>query len=367
MSIESVKSAPQATSAEPTGSAEPTNSTEPTGSAGPVLQVRNLRAYIGTPRGVVRAVDDVSLDLDHGQALGVVGESGSGKSVMARAIMGLMPGRSACSGEVLFQGRDLLSLPRRQRAEIWGKQIAMVFQDPGRSLNPVVRVERQLTEGMRRHLGVSRTEAHTRALDLLREVGVPDPERRLRNYPHELSGGMRQRVMIATALACEPTLLIADEPTTALDVTVQRQILDLLRRVQRSHGMSMILISHDLAIVAGRTDRTAVMYAGRLAEAGSTGEVFGAPRHRYTHALLEATPTLTHERHSPMRLITGSLPDPTDPPAGCRFAPRCAHADAACSEPGPTMASVGADHQVACLRPAQTGTENLTGGELVGR
>ncbi|MCK9902913.1 dipeptide/oligopeptide/nickel ABC transporter ATP-binding protein [Parafrankia colletiae] len=333
----------------------------------PVLQVRNLRAYIGTPRGVVRAVDDVSLDLDRGHALGVVGESGSGKSVMARAIMGLMPGRSGCSGQVLFEGRDLLTLPRKQRAEIWGKHIAMVFQDPGRSLNPVVRVERQLTEGMRKHLGVSRTEAHGRALDLLQEVGVPDPEKRLRNYPHELSGGMRQRVMIATALACRPTLLIADEPTTALDVTVQRQILDLLRRVQRSHGMSMILISHDLAIVAGRTDRTAVMYAGKLAESGATREVFDAPRHRYTHALLEATPTIDHERHAPMRLITGSLPDPTAPPPGCRFAARCSHADAACSDPGPQMVSIGTDHEVACLSPVQTSTEQITGGELVGR
>nr|WP_242424984.1 ABC transporter ATP-binding protein [Frankia sp. EI5c] len=345
----------------------PTASGEPTANGAPVLQVRNLCAYIGTPRGVVRAVDDVSLDLAGGQALGVVGESGSGKSVMARAIMGLMPARSGCSGEVLFQGRDLLTLPRRQRAEIWGKHIAMVFQDPGRSLNPVVRVERQLTEGMRRHLGVGRTEARGRALDLLREVGVPDPERRLRNYPHELSGGMRQRVMIAGALACEPTLLIADEPTTALDVTVQRQILDLLRRVQRSHGMSMILISHDLAVVAGRTDRTAVMYAGRLAEAGATREVFDAPRHRYTHALLAATPTIDHERHAPMRLISGSLPDPTAPPPGCRFGARCAHAEADCADPGPRMVSVGTDHHVACLYPVPAGADHVTGGELVGR
>ena len=335
--------------------------------AEPVLQVRNLRAYIGTLRGVVRAVDDVSLDLDRAQALGVVGESGSGKSVMARAVMGLMPARSGCSGQVVFQGRDLLSLSRKERAEVWGKQIAMVFQDPGRSLNPVVRVERQLTEGMRKHLGVSRTEARGRALDLLKEVGVPDPERRLRNYPHELSGGMRQRVMIATALGCEPTLLIADEPTTALDVTVQRQILDLLRRVQRNHGMSMMLISHDLAVVAGRTDRVAVMYAGRLAEIGSTREVFDAPRHRYTHALLDATPTIDHERHAPMRLIPGSLPDPTNLPAGCRFEARCAHADATCVDPGPSMASVGSDHDVACVHPAQADAPLLSEGDLVGR
>ncbi|GAA2431283.1 ABC transporter ATP-binding protein [Actinomadura vinacea] len=327
-------------------------------SAEPVLRVRNLHAYIGTPRGVVRAVQDVSLDVDRAQALGVVGESGSGKSMMARAIMGRLPARAECSGEVLFKGRDLLSMPRKQRAEIWGKQVAMVFQDPGRSLNPVVRVERQLTEGMRRLLGVGRSEARGRAVGLLREVGVPDPERRLRNYPHELSGGMRQRVMIAIALACEPELLIADEPTTALDVTIQRQILDLLRRVQRDRGMSLVLISHDLAVVAGRTDRVAVMYAGRLAEAGSTRLVFDTPRHRYTHALLEATPTLEHERNTPLRLIPGSLPDPVNPPEGCRFTARCAHADDECRDPGPSMAAVAADHHVACVRPV-TGPEGV--------
>jgi peptide/nickel transport system ATP-binding protein len=333
-----------------------------------MLQVRNLHAYIGTARGVVRAVQDVSLHVDHGQALGVVGESGSGKSMMAKAIMGRLPARAECSGEVYFKGRDLLSMPRKQRSEIWGKQVAMVFQDPSRSLNPVVRVERQLTEGMRKLLGVGRSEARGRAVDLLREVGVPDPERRLRNYPHELSGGMRQRVMIAIALACEPDLLIADEPTTALDVTIQRQILDLLRRVQRDRGMSLLLISHDLAVVAGQTDRVAVMYAGRLAEVGATRRVFETPRHRYTHALLEATPTLEHERNAPLRLIPGSLPDPTAPSEGCRFTARCAHVDDSCLNPGPTMEPVAPDHHVACISPvsahAAAGPE---GADLSGR
>lgn len=333
----------------------------------PILEVRNLRAYIGTPRGTVRAVDDVSLDLDSGQALGIVGESGSGKSVMARAIMGLMPPRSGRSGEVTFQGRDLLALTKKEKLEVWGKQIAMVFQDPGRSLNPVVRVERQLTEGMKRHLGVSKSEAQTRALKLLDEVGVPDPERRLRNYPHEMSGGMRQRVMIAIALACEPDLLIADEPTTALDVTIQRQILDLLRRVQRDRGMSMMLISHDLAVVAGRTDRVSVMYAGRLAEVGSTREVFDNPMHRYTHALLGATPTIDHERHAPLRVIDGSLPDPTSPPDGCRFAPRCAHAADECHTAPIPLDSVGIDHHVACLNPVAVPVGAVSGGESHGR
>ncbi|TCN50060.1 peptide/nickel transport system ATP-binding protein [Rhodococcus sp. SMB37] len=333
----------------------------------PLLEVRNLRAYIGTPRGTVRAVDDVSLTLDSGQALGIVGESGSGKSVMARAIMGLMPPRSGRSGEVTFQGRDLLSLSKKEKLEIWGNQIAMVFQDPGRSLNPVVRVERQLTEGMRRHLGVSKSEAHDRALKLLDEVGVPDPERRLRNYPHEMSGGMRQRVMLAIALACEPDLLIADEPTTALDVTVQRQILDLLRRVQRDRNMAMMLISHDLAVVAGRTDRVAVMYSGRLAEVGSTREVFDAPMHRYTHALLGATPSIDHERHSPLRLIQGSLPDPISPPEGCRFAPRCSHAEDACTSAPIELESFGVDHDVACVNPVKVPVGSVSGGESHGR
>ncbi|WP_024796548.1 ABC transporter ATP-binding protein [Tomitella biformata] len=333
----------------------------------PLLHVRNLHAYIGSDRGVVRAVDDVSFKLASSAALGVVGESGSGKSVMARAIMGLMPAHSAQTGEVYFQGRDLLALKQKEREAIWGKQIAMVFQDPGRSLNPVVRVERQLTEGMRRHLGVSSSEARARALSLLEEVGVPDPERRLRNYPHELSGGMRQRVMLAIALACEPDLLIADEPTTALDVTIQRQILDLLRDVQRKRGMALMLISHDLAVVAGRTDRVAVMYSGKLAEIGATRAVFDAPRHRYTHALLGATPTLDHERHTPLNLIAGSLPTPTDPPPGCRFAPRCGFVEAACTDPGPVMELVGPDHAVACINSVPVGADDVVGGELVGR
>ncbi|MEV0904352.1 ABC transporter ATP-binding protein [Streptomyces hokutonensis] len=317
----------------------------------PILEVRGLRVHIGTPRGVVRAVDDVSLTIGHGQALGVVGESGSGKSVTAKAVMGMLPRGAGCSGEILFRGRDLLTLSPGERRKIWGAQVAMVLQDPGRSLNPVVRVERQLTEAMRQHLGVGRTEARVRAVELLAEVGVPDPERRLRNYPHELSGGMRQRVMIAIALACEPDLVIADEPTTALDVTVQRQVLDLLDRIRRDRGTALMLISHDLAVVAGRTDRTAVMYAGRLAEVGSTRAVFTAPRHRYTHALLEAVPTIDHERHTPLRLIPGALPDPVAPPTGCRFGPRCTAARTECGAPGPVMTSVGRDHRVACCAP----------------
>ncbi|MEU4435228.1 ABC transporter ATP-binding protein [Nocardia rhamnosiphila] len=338
-------------------------------SAQPNLQVRNLHTYISTGRGVVRAVDDVSFDVERAQALGVVGESGSGKSVMARAIMGLLPPRAGCSGEVVFRGRNILALSKNEKLDVWGKQIAMVFQDPGRSLNPVVRIERQLTEGMRKHLGTGRSEARARALELLQEVGVPDPERRLRNYPHEMSGGMRQRVMIAIALACEPDLLIADEPTTALDVTIQRQILDLLRRVQRDRGMSLMLISHDLSVVAGRTDRVSVMYAGRLAEYGATRQVFTAPRHRYTRALMAATPTIDRQRYTPLRLIEGGLPDPAAPPPGCRFAPRCGHVTEGCREaPGPALAEIAPDHSVACAHPAlePVTVHSESGGDIHG-
>ena len=344
-------------------------------SSEPVLQVRNLRAFIGTRFGVVRAVEDVSIEIDRAQALGVVGESGSGKSVMARAIMGLMPPRSGCSGEVVFQGRDILALSKKEQEAIWGKQIAMVFQDPGRSLNPVVRVERQLTEGMRRHFGVSRSEAASRALDLLREVGVPDPERRLRNYPHELSGGMRQRVMIAIALACEPDLLIADEPTTALDVTIQRQILDLLRTVQRDRGISMMLISHDLAVVAGRTDRVAVMYAGRLAEIG----VDPAGVRRATaplHPRAARRDPAARSRAARAAAADPGLAAGSDRPAGgLPVRARCAVVDDDCHDPGPPMTPVDSGsvdqgsarttRSPACTRCPHRAL--LTGGDLVGR
>ncbi|MCD4524229.1 ABC transporter ATP-binding protein [Nocardioides sp. cx-173] len=333
----------------------------------PLLEVRNLHAYFGSQRGPVHAVDGVSFDVHQAQALGIVGESGSGKSVMSRAVMGLLPSYASLTGEVLFRGTNLLGLSRKGKEALWGNSIAMVFQDPSRSLNPVVKVSRQLTEGMRKHLGVSRSEASSRALDLLKEVGVPDPERRIHNYPHELSGGMRQRVMIAIALACEPELLIADEPTTALDVTIQRQILDLLRRIQRERHMALMLVSHDLAVVAGRTDRVAVMYSGKIAEVGSTRAIFDSPQHRYTRALLGATPTVDHERHTPLRLIQGSLPNPVAPPPGCRFAARCDHALPECpSDPMPALLSVGTDHWVACHNPAVVQTAP-DGGVLLGR
>ncbi len=330
----------------------------------PLLEISRLHTHIGTPAGTVHAVDDVSLTLGKGEALGLVGESGSGKSMLARSILGLLPRTAARSGAVRFDGRDLLRLGDAELRRIWGDRIGVIFQDPGRSLNPVVKVERQITEGMRRHLGVSRSEARTRAVRLLEEVGVPDPVRRLHNYPGQMSGGMRQRVMIATALSCEPDLLIADEPTTALDVTIQRQILDMLGRIRRDHGMAMILISHDLGVISGRTDRVGVMYAGRLVEVGATREVFARPRHRYTAALLAATPSITLPRHSRLTVIAGGLPDSRRPPAGCRFAARCAHRQEACEDPGPQMVNVpGHDHEYRCLYPA--GGDTSQGAGLV--
>ncbi|WP_236794444.1 ABC transporter ATP-binding protein [Amycolatopsis sp. GM8] len=336
----------------------------------PLLEVDHLHTFIPTPSGVVRAVDDVSVKLYPGEALSVVGESGSGKSVLVRSIMGLLPPKAVRSGVISFDGQDLLGGDRARLEELWGRRLAIVFQDPSRSLNPVVRVERQLTEGMRRHLGISRSEARGRALRLLQEVGVPDPERRLSNYPGQMSGGMRQRVMIAVALSCEPDLLIADEPTTALDVTIQRQILDLLDELRRARGMSLMLISHDLGVVSGRTDRVAVMYAGRVVEAGPTGAVFGAPRHRYTEALLGATPSLTLGRHSRLEVIRGGLPSAFDPPPGCRFAARCDHATAECDSPEQVWTTLaGTEHGHSCRHPSSRETTPVTprGVSTVGR
>ncbi|SEP07428.1 ABC transporter ATP-binding protein [Trujillonella endophytica] len=327
--------------------------------APPLLQIEDLHTWIATDAGPVRAVDGVSLEVAAGEAVGLVGESGSGKSMLARTVMGLLPDRASTSGSVLFAGVDMLTVSEKARQALLGPKVAMVFQDAGRALNPVVRIGRQITEGMVRHLGISRSEAQERAVGLLTEVGVPDPRRRLSNYPFQLSGGMRQRIMIAIALACEPDLLIADEPTTALDVTVQRQILDLLDRVRTSRGMGLVLISHDLGLVAGRTDRVAVMYSGRMVEEGPTDAVFDTPRHRYTEALLASTPSLDTPRARRMRVIEGSLPDPRRPPPGCRFAPRCTARTEACDESGVDVLRDGVlGHRHACVHP--TGTPGAT-------
>src|SRR5215467_369930 len=324
--------------------------------AGPLLEVEELRTQFLTGRGAVRAVDGVSFSLDRGRTLGVVGESGSGKTVLARSIMGLLPTTNVVrSGSVRYDGHRLTGLAPAELREFWGAEIGMVFQDPMTSLNPVVRIGRQITETMRFHLGIPDNEARARAVELLRSVGIPDPERRLREYPHQLSGGMRQRVTIAIALACGPRLLLADEPTTALDVTVQAQILSLLGRQQRERFMAMILVTHDLGVVAGRTDEIAVMYAGRIVEKAPTPVLFSDMKMRYTQALFRSIPRVTDRGHKRLQAIGGRPPDLAAPARGCSFAPRCPYAQQRCRDETPPLTEVGSGHAYACWYPVEAG------------
>jgi peptide/nickel transport system ATP-binding protein len=319
----------------------------------PLLDVRQLTTRLDTPRGQIRAVDGVSLSVRRGRALGIVGESGSGKTVLVRSIMGLLPTRGSLrSGSVRFEGREIGGLPPEQMRGTWGKEMAMVFQDPMTSLNPLMRVGDQVGEPLRLHLGMSRKEARAVAARLLGEVRIPDPDRRLRQYPHQLSGGMRQRVMIAIALACGPTLLLADEPTTALDVTVQAQILALLGHERRERNMSLVLVTHDLGVVAAHTDEIAVMYAGRIVERAPTARLFEDVRMPYTEALLRSIPRLDSPRHERLRVIPGRPPDLIDPPTGCRFAPRCSYTQDRCRlEEPPLVADDDPEHLFACWYP----------------
>ena len=285
----------------------------------PLLEVDELRTTFDTARGTVVAVDGVSLRVDEGQTLGIVGESGSGKTVLARSILQLVSARNATiTGRVRLRGRDLVGLSAKAMRSVWGVEGAMVFQDPMTSLNGTMRVGDQITESLRYHLDMSRGEAHATALALLRSVGIPEPEARIRAYPHQLSGGMRQRVTIAVALACGPRLLVADEPTTALDVTIQRQILDLLGQQKRERAMGMVLITHDLGVVAGRADRVAVMYAGKVVERGPTRVLFHERRHPYTDALLRSIPRLSNPGHTRLQVIPGRPPDLVALPEACR-------------------------------------------------
>ncbi|WP_416061758.1 ABC transporter ATP-binding protein [Rhodococcus indonesiensis] len=325
----------------------------------PLLLVDGMSTKFRTKRGNLVAVDGVSLQLDAGETLGVVGESGSGKSVLGQTIMGLVShgGSTTVTGNVRFKGRDMQALSRKEQQHLWGKDIAMVFQDPMSALNPFKRIGMHLTESLRAHLGLDRIHARERAIELLRDVRIPEPTRRMDQYPHELSGGMRQRVLIAMALACGPELVIADEPTTALDVTVQKQILELLESLRAEMGTAVILVSHDLGVVAGRTDRVAVMYAGRVVETAPTGQLFANPRHPYTEALLAAVPRLDQEPHTRLESIEGALPDMTAPPEGCAFAPRCKYAQPACRNivpaltPAPDPVVAGRPHATACHFP----------------
>ncbi|HUI02156.1 MAG TPA: ABC transporter ATP-binding protein [Acidimicrobiales bacterium] len=319
---------------------------------GPLLEVEDLRTQFRTPRGLVRAVDGVSLSLPRGRTLGVVGESGSGKTVLTRSIMGLLPGSNVQrSGTVRFVGHDLTTMSPTELRDVWGMQIAMIFQDPMTALNPVVRVGRQITESLRLRAGFDRRGAQETAVALMRSVGISSPERRLRAYPHELSGGMRQRVMIAIALACGPKLLLADEPTTGLDVTVQAQILDLLAEQQRERHMGMILVTHDLGVVANRTDEIVVMYAGRVVERAPTAELFAHTRMPYTEALLRSIPRLSEPSHSRLRAIPGRPPDLAANLTGCRFAPRCPYVQDRCRQEEPPLRTAGQGHEFRCWYP----------------
>jgi peptide/nickel transport system ATP-binding protein len=325
----------------------------------PLLEVRDLHTRFQTPRGMLHAVDGVSFTLERGRTLGIVGESGSGKTVLARSVMNLVFSRKMeREGSVLYRGRDLHAMSMREMYDVWGLEIASVFQDPMTSLNPTLRIGDQLAESLWYHLDMRGSELHDMQVALLRSVGIPEPERRLDVYPHELSGGLRQRVTIAIALACGPHLLVADEPTTALDVTVQKQILDLLDRQQKERYMGMILITHDLGVVAGRADEIAVMYSGQIVELGTTRALFHERRHPYTDGLLRSIPRLSNVPHSKLSVIPGRPPDPVNRPSGCRFAPRCPHAQPRCLEQVPELRSdeQGDDpkHQFACFFPVGT-------------
>jgi oligopeptide transport system ATP-binding protein len=315
-----------------------------------LLEVRDLQISFSTYAGEVQAVRGVSFDLRRGETLAIVGESGSGKSVTAKSIMRLNPEANTIvrGGEILFEGEDILKLSEKRMQDIRGPKIAMVFQDPMTSLDPTMKVGRQITESLKKHLGLSGQRAKEKAVELLTLVGIPNPEDRIKQYPHQFSGGMRQRVVIAIALSCDPQILIADEPTTALDVTIQAQILELLRELQEQLGMSVILITHDLGVVAHTAHRVAVMYAGKIVETGTLREIFYKPQMPYTWGLLSSIPLPTADRSQELIPIPGSPPDMHDPPKGCPFTPRCPYAMRICTEEMPEYTTFSSEHKAAC-------------------
>jgi peptide/nickel transport system ATP-binding protein len=316
-----------------------------------LLEVRGLRTYFASERGEVRAVDGVDFSLERGRTLGIVGESGCGKSVTALSIMGLVPqppGRIA-GGEVLFEGKDLLKLPAQRLRDLRGDELSMIFQEPMSSLNPAFPVGEQVAEALLRHKDISNDEAQNQAIEMLRRVRISSPERRARDYPHQLSGGMRQRVMIAMALACNPKLLIADEPTTALDVTIQAQILELMRALRAELGTAIILITHDLGVIAELADDVIVMYAGKVIERCAAKRLFSEPQHPYTVGLLGSIPRL-HLQQDRLSAIEGFVPDAASPPAGCRFHPRCPFVVEKCLREVPPLMEITNDHHAACWR-----------------
>ena len=329
---------------------------EASSSAAPLLEVRDVATWFATERGLVHAVDGVSFTLERGRTVGIVGESGSGKTVLSRSIMGLLPKSGVQrNGSIRFEGVEIGAASPKQMRKYWGAHMGMVFQDPMTSLNPVMKVGHQITESIHTHLDVSRAFARELAVSLLESVRVPDPERRMDEYPHQLSGGLRQRVCIAVALACGPQLLLADEPTTALDVTVQAQVLDLLEAQQRERFMALVLVTHDLGVVAGRADEVIVMYAGQVVEKAATSTLFSDMKMPYTEALLRSIPKIDQPSHTRLSAIPGRPPDLVNLPTGCRFAARCPYAQQQCVEeqpplrPGPTPG-----HEFRCWFPVGT-------------
>lgn len=324
-----------------------------------LLEVKDLATYFFTPEGVVKAVDGISYDLEEGEILGLVGESGCGKSVSALSLMRLIqnPGKNV-AGEVLFNGQDLLALNDRDMRRIRGKDMSMIFQEPMTSLNPVLTIGRQLTEALQLHLGLDKKGAEQRAGELLLMVGIPEGDRRLKDYPHQFSGGMRQRVMIAMALSCDPKMLIADEPTTALDVTIQAQILELVQKLGKELGTAVLIITHNLGVVARYADRVNVMYAGKIIERGTSREIYGNPRHPYTIGLLASVPRLDEPRKEQLDPIQGLPPDLIALPEGCSFRPRCKFAIDRCATEIPPLVEVSEGHTSACWVSDQLGQQS---------
>ena len=325
-----------------------------------LLEVKNLSTYFDSSEGVVKAVNDISYTLGSGETLGVVGESGCGKSVSALSLLRLVsyPGRIV-DGEVIFKGRDLLSLSDNEMRGIRGRRIAMVFQEPMTSLNPVLTVERQLTEAIELHLGFGRKEARKYSVELLDRVGIPDPQERIKDFPHTFSGGMRQRVMIAMALSCDPDLIIADEPTTAVDVTIQAQLLELMKDLTREKGVALLIISHDLGVVARYVDRVAIMYAGKIVEQGSVVNIFMNSLHPYTLGLLNSIPRLDHPRKAKLQPILGQPPNLARLPMGCAFRDRCLYALERCGQEIPPLLEVGPGHRSACWEASSLASRQL--------
>jgi len=322
-----------------------------------LLEIKDLKTQFFTSAGVVQAVDGITYDVAPGETVAVVGESGCGKSVSAMSILRLIPNPPGkiVGGSIMFDGKDLLALSDAEMRAVRGRDIGMIFQEPMTSLNPVLTVERQLTETLEEHLGTPREKARARALELLKLVGISEPERRLKQYPHHLSGGMRQRVMIAMALACEPKLIIADEPTTALDVTIQAQILELMKNLTRQLGVAMIIITHNLGVVARYADRVNVMYAGKIIESGNAEQIYHDPKHPYTLALLQSVPRFDHTRGQKLKPVDGQPPDLTKLDAGCSFRPRCTFATDACGRARPELEEVETGHISACWNKDRVG------------